>query len=43
MPTLLLLLMATTMGVGTVDGGAWCHDHAAAVGSDDPQRSEVAF
>ena len=43
MPTLLLLLMAAWMGVGTVDGGAWCRDHDAAVGSYDPQRSEVAF
>lgn len=43
MPTLLLLLMAAGMGVEIVDGGAWCRHHAAAVGSYDPQRSEVAF
>ncbi len=43
MPIPLLLLFAAWLGVGTVQGGAWCDAQQAGVGSYDPQRSEIAL
>lgn len=41
MPTLLLLLLASWLGVGTVQGGEWCRSQEGAVGSYDPGRQEI--
>ena len=43
MPLPLLLLVAAWLGVGTVQGGAWCEAQPAGVGSYDPQSSEIAL
>ena len=43
MPIPFLLLLAAWLGVGTVQGGAWCDDQQAGIGSYDPQRSEIAL
>ena len=43
MPIPFLLLFAAWLGVGTVQGGAWCDAQQAGVGSYDPQRSEIAL
>ena len=41
MPTLILLLFASLIGVDTVQGGDWCRSQPAGVGSYDPDRSEI--
>ena len=43
MPTALLLVLATWLGVGTVQGGEWCREQDAGVGSYDPARLEVTL
>ena len=43
MPIPFLLLLAAWLGVGTVQGGAWCDDQQAGIGSYDPQHSEIAL
>ena len=43
MPTALLLVLATWLGVGTVRGGDWCRKQEAGVGSYDPARLEVTL
>ena len=43
MPTALLLVLATWLGVGTVQGGDWCRKQEAGVGSYDPARLEVTL
>ena len=38
---MLLLLLASLLGVDTVHGGDWCRSQPAGVGSYDPDRSEI--